>query len=47
MLFALFEQMDKGREIICDYCGRIYDRNLDVCPKCKLIALKSIALVNL
>ncbi len=38
--FHFPEKRDKGAEIICVNCGRIYDRQLNVCPKCKLIALK-------
>jgi len=38
--FHFPEKRDKGAEIICAYCGKIYDRQLNACPKCKLIALK-------
>jgi hypothetical protein len=38
--FRLPEKYEKGAEIICVYCGTIYGRDQDHCPKCKLLALK-------
>jgi uncharacterized Zn-finger protein len=38
--FSLPEKYEKDSEIICVYCGTIFSRNLNSCPKCKLIALK-------
>lgn len=38
--FHFPEKRDKDAQIICVNCGKFFDRQLNACPKCKLIALK-------